>query len=97
MIKDELRISTWLALGAIVNTLLFYTIGRISLALPIVLLAYRFGDALLQTWGLKRNPYMDDVILSKYSAQLPNPDGTFGPKPADDQVAVFHIGGRCNQ
>jgi hypothetical protein len=84
-------------LGASIIALLFFAIGRIAFAFPILLLAYRFGGALLQTWGLKRNPYMDDIILSKYSAQLPNPDGSFGPKPADDQITVLHIGGRCNQ
>jgi hypothetical protein len=96
-IKDQLTTSSWLALGACLNAVLFLAIGRIALALPFILLGYRFGDALLQTWGFKKNPYMEGQIMKKYSAQLPNPDGTFGPKAANQQIVVFMIGARCNQ
>jgi hypothetical protein len=67
------------------------------LILPFLLLAVRFGDALLMVWGFKNNPYMDGVVKAKFSAQLPNDDGTFGPKPADQQVVVFLIGAKCSQ
>jgi hypothetical protein len=90
-------LSSWLAVGACVNTLLFLAIGRLAFILPFVLLAARFGDALLMVWGFKKNPYMDGVLLSKFSAQLPNEDGTFGPKPANEQVVVFLIGAKTSQ
>jgi len=47
-------------------------------------------------FGFKTNHLMDSAIMKKYSAQLPNADGTFGPKPANNQVVVFLIGARCN-
>jgi hypothetical protein len=96
-VKDQLTLTSWLALGACANSLLFLAVGRLALILPFLLVAVRFGDALLMVWGFKKNPYMEDVLMTKYSAQIPNEDGTFGPKPADSQVVVFMIGAKCNQ
>jgi hypothetical protein len=79
------------------NALLYLAMGRIALMLPFLLLLFRLGDALLITYGIKSNPKMEGVIMKKFSAQLPNPDGTIGPKPANQQVVVFLIGARCNQ
>jgi hypothetical protein len=95
--RDQLNLSSWLALGACANTLLFLAIGRLALIPPFLLLGARFGNALLMVWGFKKNPYMDGVVRAKFSGQLPNEDGTFGPKPADQQVVVFMIGAKCNQ
>jgi hypothetical protein len=96
-VRDQLNLSSWLALGACANSLLFLAVGRLALILPFMLLAVRFGNALLMVWGFKRNPYMEGVIKAKYSGQLPNDDGTLGPKPANQQVVVFLIGAKCNQ
>jgi hypothetical protein len=97
IIKDQMTLTSWLAIGACFNTLLFLAIGRIALFLPFLLIVFRVGDAILQTYGFKKNPLMDGAILDKYSAQMPNDDGTFGPKPANQQIVVFLIGARCNQ
>ncbi|KAF2434346.1 hypothetical protein EJ08DRAFT_693879 [Tothia fuscella] len=95
-IKEQLQLSSWLAIGACLNAILFLAIGRLAFTFPVLLITYRFGDALLQAWGLKKTPYMEGSIMQKYSAQLPNADGTFGPKPANQQIVVFLIGARCN-
>lgn len=97
ILKDQMTLSSWLAVGACFNTLLFLAIGRLALLLPFLLLVFRICDAVLQTYGVKKNPLMDGGILTKYSAQIPNEDGTFGPKPANEQIVVFLIGARCNQ
>jgi hypothetical protein len=97
IIKDQMTLSSWLATGACFNTLLFLAIGRLALFVPFLVIVFRIGDAILQTYGFKKNPLMDCGILSKYSAQMPNEDGTFGSKPANQQVVVFLIGARCNQ
>ena len=76
---------------------LFFAIGRLALLFPFLLILFRFVDAFLTTYGLKKNPYMDGVILNKFSAQFPDERGRFGPKPANRQVVVFLIGARCNQ
>lgn len=92
-----MTLSSWLAIGACFNSLLFLAIGRIALLLPFLLVVFRVSDTLLQTYGFKKNPLMDGSIKSKYSAQFPNEDGTFGPKPASEQIVVFLIGARSNQ
>lgn len=97
VLKDQMTLSSWLAIGACFNSLLFLAIGRLALVLPFLFVVFRIGDAVLQTYGLKKNPLMDGGIISKYSAQMPNDDGTFGPKPANQQIVVFLIGARCNQ
>lgn len=97
VLKDQMTLSSWLAIGACFNSLLFLAIGRLALFLPFLFVVFRIGDAVLQTYGLKKNPLMDGGIISKYSAQMPNDDGTFGPKPANQQIVVFLIGARCNQ
>jgi len=96
LLKDQFTVTSWLSIGACINTLLFLAIGRLALLLPFLLILFRVGDALLMTFGMKHNYLMDGGILEKYSAQIPNEDGTFGPKPANQQVVVFHIGARCN-
>ncbi|QDS72365.1 hypothetical protein FKW77_008229 [Venturia effusa] len=96
VLKDQMTLSSWLAIGACFNSLLLLAIGRIALLLPFLLVTFRIGDAVLQTYGFKKNPLMDGGILSKYSAQFPNQDGTFGPKPASEQIVVFLIGARSN-
>lgn len=97
ILKDQMTLSSWLSIGACFNSLLFLAIGRIALLLPFLLVVFRVSDTLLQTYGFKKNPLMDGSIKSKYSAQFPNEDGTFGPKPASEQIVVFLIGARSNQ
>jgi hypothetical protein len=97
LVKDQLTLSSWLAIGACMNTLLCLAIGRLAILLPFLLLFFKIADCLLMTMGFKKNYLMDGGILEKYSAQIPNADGTFGPKPANQQVVVFLIGARCNQ
>lgn len=76
---------------------LFFAIGRLALLFPFLLILFRFTDAFLMAYGLKKNPYMDGVILNKFSAQIPDERGRYGPKPANRQVVVFLIGAKCNQ
>jgi hypothetical protein len=96
-VKDQLTISSWLALGGCLNVVLFFAIGRLALVFPFLLLLFRFADTLLTAYGFKTNPYMDGVIMNKFSAQFPDELGRFGPKPANRQVVVFLIGAKCNQ
>lgn len=97
MWKDQFHFSSILALGATLNILLYLAIGRIALILAPLLLVVRFVDALLQTYGFRRNPLMDHVLAgTKLSAQYPAADGSFGNKAANDQVVIFTIGARCN-
>lgn len=89
--------STFLAFGACLMGPLYFAIGRIAFVLPFILIIYRIIDAYLMTIGAKHNPHMDGVVANKFSAQLPDQTGHFGPKPASEQVCVFMIGAKCNQ
>ncbi|KAF2670082.1 hypothetical protein BT63DRAFT_424047 [Microthyrium microscopicum] len=96
VLKDNFTITTWLALGATLNGLLFLSIGRIALIIPVVLLLAKTTDALLMVYGLKRNSWANNVINTKFSAQIPEDDGTYGPTSASSGVTVLLIGARSN-
>ncbi|KAJ9669574.1 hypothetical protein H2201_000441 [Coniosporium apollinis] len=96
-IRDQFTISTWLSLGAILQTAAYLLVGRLSLLPASALVAYRVLDAFLMTVGVKRNPAMDGVILNKFAAAFPDAGGKFGNKPAREGVVCFLIGARCNQ
>ncbi|KAF2458923.1 hypothetical protein BDY21DRAFT_370442 [Lineolata rhizophorae] len=98
LIRDQLSLSSWLALGACFQSLLFLAVGaRPSVLLPaFLLLAYRLASALAMANGLTRNTYMDNVIQKKFSAQIPDASGRFPAKPSAQEVCVFLIGTRCN-
>lgn len=72
-------------------------VGQTAFILPFVVVTVRLLDTFLMAAGVKHNPFMDGVVGMKYSAQLPDEAGHYGPKPADQQVCVFLIGARCNQ
>lgn len=46
--------------------------------------------------GWKHNPLMDGVVMSKFSTAFPDSQGTYGSKPADNDIVVFLIGFRNN-
>jgi len=88
--------STWLAIGAFIQSGLFLALGRISLFIPIVYLLSKTISSLLMTKGIIANPYMANVLPGKFSAQMPNNDGSYGPLPASKSVTVFLLGARSN-
>lgn len=49
------------------------------------------------TLGLIRNPGMDDVIMGKFTALLPDRNGVFSGKAADQDVALILLAARSNQ
>jgi len=98
LLKDQFAFTSILAIGALLISLLHLAIGSKAFFLAPLLLGVRVVDALLQTWGLKKNPYMEHVLKGpKMSGQYPNAStGLFGNNPADGQVVVFMIGARNN-
>lgn len=57
---------------------------------------YRAFDTYAMTVGWKHNPYMDNIIPTKFSAQFPDSEGHYGNKPSNSDVVVLLIGTRCN-
>lgn len=95
-IRNRLSTSTWLCLGAIAQGLLILVVGRIALYPAILLMLYRAFDTYAMTVGWKHNPYMDNIIPTKFSAQFPDSEGHYGNKPSNSDVVVLLIGTRCN-
>ena len=70
--------------------------GLPALIPTMLVLIYRTVDHLLMAYNITPNRYMADVVPTKYSAQAPHSDGTFGAEPASESIVVFHLGARSN-
>ncbi|KAK8163189.1 hypothetical protein BC567DRAFT_232925 [Phyllosticta citribraziliensis] len=96
-IRDQLTISSWLALGACLQSLLFLVAGRIALVPAFVLIFYRIVDTALMVKGIKPDPEaMDNIIRNKYTVLYPDGQGKYTGKPANKDIVVFMIGARSN-
>ncbi|KAK5690725.1 hypothetical protein LTR17_025850 [Elasticomyces elasticus] len=96
MVRNQLTITTWLCLGGIAQGILFLAVGRLALAPAVLVVAYKALLTYAQVVGWVRNPLMDDVIMKKFSAQIPDASGHYGSKPADNDIVVFLIGARSH-
>lgn len=98
ILRDQLPLPTWLALGSLIQGALYLLLGaRLAFLPALVYLLVRALDAYAQTTGWKSNPHMAGVLKQKFSAQFPDPEaGDFGSQPASQGVVVLLIGTRCN-
>jgi hypothetical protein len=97
MLRDSFTLTTWLALGAAAQSLLFLLLPtRLALVPPFALIAFRLLRAYAMALGWIHNTYMDGVIQTKYSAQFPDEGGEQGNKPSSQDVVVLLIGMRYN-
>ncbi|KAH7039046.1 hypothetical protein B0J12DRAFT_676199 [Macrophomina phaseolina] len=94
IIRDQLTISSWLALGACFQCLLFLAVGRIAFAPAFLLIFYRVVDTALITNGVKPNPAVEDTIYNKFAVHYPDSDGKYRGQTANKDIVVFHIGAR---
>ena len=93
MIRISLHISTWLAVGAVLQSALVLLLPRFYALTPaLFFLLYRFADTLLITFGFRRNPYMHDVFLGRTAAQVPNTDGDLADTPGKEGIVCLHLG-----
>lgn len=96
-LRENFSVSTWLLIGALLQSLLVFVIPRLYAFLPVFLiLAARFSDSLAITCGLKRNHYMDDAVLHRVSPQIPDQDGNFHDDSSNEKVVVFMLGAKSN-
>lgn len=99
--RESLSLSTWLALGAGLQALLFMLpIRRTYAVAPIVL--YLFSTVAvetLRTLNVLPNVYRDRQIMGKTAAVLPHPKGGFAghSEPYEDKICVFILGMSINQ
>ncbi|KAM0717477.1 hypothetical protein Q7P37_007329 [Cladosporium fusiforme] len=95
-IRDQFTVTTWLAIGAFVQSLAFLLVGRVALIPSATYLILSLANTFATAAGWKPNSLMDGVIREKFSTAFPNADGTYGEKPADSEIVVFLIGFRNN-
>ena len=96
VLRDQFTIQTWLALGAIAQAGLYAIVGSYAFLPAIAYILLNIIETTAITLGWKSNPYMKGVLMKKFSAQMPDSNGSYGSKAARDDVVVFLIGTRCN-
>ena len=97
-IRDQFRLSTWLLIGACLQTLLLLLLpARIASFPAAILLASRVIKTTLMSKGFIHDMSLDNVLLGRRTAQIPNEDGSFPERAADKEVVVFIVGARSNQ
>ena len=88
---------TWLLMGACVQSALVLLVSLpYSLFPAALLLAIRFLDTLAMTYGIRRNRFMDGVVMGKASAQVRDRDGEFTEGAAEESIVVLHLGAKSN-
>ncbi|ROV93458.1 hypothetical protein VPNG_09625 [Cytospora leucostoma] len=98
LLKDELSLSTWLAVGAALQVLFGLAAPARYVLLPVALVFSIWGlDFALQYLGLRKSPYLRDAVRDRHSIMFRERDGSrpqegLGTKP----VAMFLIGIRSN-
>ncbi|KAJ5786481.1 uncharacterized protein N7503_011693 [Penicillium pulvis] len=96
VIRDTLTLSSWLLIGGLLQGLCLMALGPIAILPTVLTLLYRLVDHVLMSFRITRNRYMEGTIPTKYSPQIPYPDGSFGNEPSREQIVVFHLGARSN-
>ncbi|MCJ1401655.1 hypothetical protein MMC11_004872 [Xylographa trunciseda] len=98
VIRDDLRLTTWLLLGASLQSLLVLCLPTPYAVLPaVLLLSYRIIKVSCMTAGLIHDTTQDQVVKGRFTAQL-CPGESFAAKQAsEEEVVIFIIGARSNQ
>ncbi|MCJ1388763.1 hypothetical protein MMC18_001612 [Xylographa bjoerkii] len=95
--RDDFRMTTWLLLGAFIQTLLVLSLPRLLALLPAtVILSSRFVIATLKNNGVLRNERADGVAYGRMTTQIPNEDGTSSTKPGGKEICVFVLAMRSS-
>ncbi|KIW99490.1 uncharacterized protein Z518_11229 [Rhinocladiella mackenziei CBS 650.93] len=97
LLRMNFSISTWLLLGALLQSIVVFIIPRFYAMLPsILILSARLLDTMAITWGWKKNHYLDEAFLHRVSPQIPDEDGNFHQEASDEKVVVFFLGAKGN-
>ncbi|KAH6669291.1 hypothetical protein B0J14DRAFT_657385 [Halenospora varia] len=95
--RDDLAISTWLLLGACLQTLLLAILPAFLATTPaLLLLLSRVLVGISTCWGLLPDSSMKGVRLGRFSNQIPQLNGSLSPTPSDQEVVVLILGARSN-
>ncbi|KAK0654794.1 hypothetical protein B0T16DRAFT_395685 [Cercophora newfieldiana] len=97
VIRDNFNLITWIAFGAFVQGIASVCLPPTYALLPAAgFLLHRVLNTLFMYLGLVRNPHMDEVLLGKFTAQIPGRDGSPPRDPAQEDITVIILAGRSN-
>ena len=98
LVKDELSLPAWLAIGAAAQILVNLTAPSEYVFAPAAI-AFSFLalNFLTQFLGILRNPYLKDAVMDRHSVLFPEDDGSRPEKMGNKPIAMFLIGIRSNQ
>lgn len=96
--RDDLRMSTWLLVGACLQCILVMSLPRFVALLPAALtLIARAFKGVLMIQGIIHSPTYDRVFPGSMTAQIPYEDGSFPQKASEKDIVVFILATRSNQ
>ncbi|KAK0507188.1 hypothetical protein JMJ35_010226 [Cladonia borealis] len=96
-IKNNFHLTTWLAAGACIQSILVLVLPRHVALLPaIIYLLVKIINGALITKGYTRNPYLPTPYLKRMTAPIPEADGTLPAKGGEKGVVVFIVGANYN-
>jgi hypothetical protein len=98
MFKANVAISTWLLVGAFLQSLLVLALPTSYAICPAILfLSIRLLDKILIALGLRSGLLMDGVIMKKTTAQIPDRNGKFSAAGVcDENVVIFLMAAKSN-
>lgn len=98
LIRQNFDISTWLLMGATLQTAVLLLPIRpvFALAPAVLLLAFKFLNTILIWFGLLENPLMKDSVRGKQTARYPQSTGT-GKQTGNEGVCMIVVSSRSNQ
>ena len=98
-LQANFSISSYLAAGACLQSVLFLVLPtRVALLPALILLLVRLGNGFLVTKGYMHNPYMPhEDQMRKKTAPILDENGLLSEKGGDKGLLVFVIGASSNQ
>lgn len=97
LVNDNFSLSTWLLLGACLQASIALVVKNKYYAfLPAVfILSARIIDALLIHFNIKQNPYLQQAIMKKAAAIVPDSQGNF-TGAGQEKVTIMLLGAKTN-
>ena len=97
-LRDDLRMSTWLLIGAAFQCVLSLVLPpRVACVPTLLVLFWRFAAFLTTCQGITHNRNLDRVVVGRHTAQIPHEDGSSPEKAAEKELTVLVLGARSNQ
>ena len=97
ILKDDFTLSSWIYLGAFLQSILFLLYPYRIVVLPSILaLSYRIIATCLMQAGVVQDPLIGKAIQGRTTAQVVNIDGSIPKESSGNQIVVFILGSSSN-